>query len=187
MTKRLLLAALIWLATWPALAQVPMTGAGRGAPAAGVSYTGPGDVVSGATAWWGLRGYSAAYSTGSNSAVVVCNAATFTTCSTINILSNGKFDTATASGSSACASTCVVKSFTDQTGNGATMSCSAAASCGTLTFSCIGSLPCVTCVGACAYTASPGNLSQPYTFVTEFKYTTTSNVALVSPIPSFFR
>lgn len=32
---RLLLAALIWLAAWPALAQIPTTGAGKGAPASG--------------------------------------------------------------------------------------------------------------------------------------------------------
>lgn len=35
MIKRLLLAALIWLASWPALAQVPTTGAGQGAPSSG--------------------------------------------------------------------------------------------------------------------------------------------------------
>jgi hypothetical protein len=34
-TRRLLLALAIWLASWPALAQVPTTGAGRGAPSSG--------------------------------------------------------------------------------------------------------------------------------------------------------
>lgn len=35
MGKRLFLAALIWLACWPALAQIPTTGAGLGAPSSG--------------------------------------------------------------------------------------------------------------------------------------------------------
>lgn len=45
----------LWLA--PVLAQVPMTGAGKGTPAA--AYVGPGDVTA-AVAWWGFRAYSAA-------------------------------------------------------------------------------------------------------------------------------
>lgn len=41
-------------------AQVPMTGGGKGTPASG-GYVGPGDVVPGAAAFWGLRGYRSSY------------------------------------------------------------------------------------------------------------------------------
>jgi hypothetical protein len=63
--------------------------------ASGSSYTGPGDVVSGATAWYGLRAYNAAYATGSNNALNVRRASDNTT-QNIVILSNGNLDIATA-------------------------------------------------------------------------------------------
>ncbi len=62
---------------------------------AGASYTGPGDVVSGATAWYGLRAYNAAYATGSNKSINVRRASDNTT-QDINILSSGALDIATA-------------------------------------------------------------------------------------------
>jgi hypothetical protein len=135
----LALVSLFWLtgATW-----LPLF-----VPASVPIYTGPGDVVSGATNWYGLRAYNAAYATGSNPAAIVCDSATFTTCSTINILANGKFDTATASGSAACATTCVVKQIYDQTATANHATCSSAATCPTLTFNCIGTLPCLTFAG----------------------------------------
>jgi hypothetical protein len=58
-------------------------------PAPGGSYTGPGDVVSGAYAWYGLRGYSAAYATGSNPALDLVDQAGANPL-TVNILSNGR-------------------------------------------------------------------------------------------------
>jgi hypothetical protein len=81
-------------------AQVPMTGAGKGSPGGGASaYSGPGDQVASANAWYGLRGYSAAYSTGSNAALTVRCASGASSGSTfvINILSSGALDIATAS------------------------------------------------------------------------------------------
>jgi hypothetical protein len=69
-----------------------MMGVSR-APAAAASYTGPGDVVSGASVWYGLRGYTAAYSTGSNPAVDLVDQAGANT-TTINILSDGTLDVA---------------------------------------------------------------------------------------------
>jgi hypothetical protein len=39
-----------------------------GVPAASSAYTGPGDIVSSAYAWYGLWGYNAASATGSNPA-----------------------------------------------------------------------------------------------------------------------
>lgn len=60
------------------------------------TYQGPGDIVAGATAWYGLRGYSAAYAaTGTGKAVNVRRASDNTT-SDIVILTNGNLDIATA-------------------------------------------------------------------------------------------
>lgn len=66
------------------------------AAAAGPAYSGPGDVVAGATGWWSVaRGYSAAYSTGSNKGANLRRASDNTT-QDILILSNGNFDSASA-------------------------------------------------------------------------------------------
>lgn len=68
-------------------------------------YTGPGDVVSGATVWYGLRAYNAAYATGSNNAVNVRRASDNTT-TNIVILANGNLDTATAASFAGTDATC---------------------------------------------------------------------------------
>lgn len=59
--RRILLVALIWLASWPALAQAQLllTGAGGGSPAV-AGYVGPGDIQTFAH-YWGLRCYNTAY------------------------------------------------------------------------------------------------------------------------------
>jgi hypothetical protein len=168
----------LWLALTPGFAYAgSLTLLGVGGPAA-AAYSGPGDIVSGASVWWGLRAYNAAYATGSNPAAVVCDSATFTTCSTINILSNGKFDAATASGSAACATACVVKSLTDQTGNGKTLSCASAAVCPVLQFNCIGSLPCMNFSGSILMTFSA--LSPTTGFTVSAVYERTASFTTVS-------
>lgn len=103
--------AIICLLASPANAQLTTTHAGGGVP--GTAYTGPGDVVSGAKVWWGLRAYNAAYATGSNPAVTVRRASDNTT-QNINILSNGNLDVASANtfaGQDATAS-CTISSTT---------------------------------------------------------------------------
>lgn len=181
MIKRIIAFFILLYAGLWCLQQAPSRAAGwlPLAKSSVVAYVGPGDIVGSATAWWGLRGYSMAYSTGSNPAAVVCDSATFAVCTTINILSNGNFDTATASGSSSCSVACVVKSLTDQTGGGQTLSCASAGVCPTLTFNCLaGTLPCMTFAGAQTMSATVTNLSQPITFVSEFKYTSTATGAI---------
>ena len=148
-------------------AQIPMTGAGPSQPTPTVNYSGPGDIVAGASAWWGLRAYNAAYAApGNNPAAVVCDSATFLVCTTINILSTGAFDVSTASGSSSCVSTCVVKQLYDQSGNSRPISCSSSATCPILTFNCVNtSLPCLKTtttgqiLGASATITSTGTLT----------------------------
>ena len=128
------------------------------------TYTGPGDVVSGASIWVGLRGYNAAYSTGSNNAITIRRASDSTT-SNIKILSTGALDVASAS--TFCASTtCFITTFFDQTGNGQTISQATAGNQPQLLFSCFStSLPCGSFLSAkfMAGTLS-GSISQPYTY-----------------------
>ena len=104
------------------IANAQIIGDGKGSSyggtkvASGGSYSGPGDIVSGSVAWWGLRGYNAAYSTGSNNSVNIRRASDNTTTNLL-ILSTGAVDSAT--GATFCASTtCYVTEWYDQTGNG---------------------------------------------------------------------
>lgn len=124
-------------------------------PPVASSYTGPGDVVSGARFWYGLRAYSNA--TAGTAAARICNASD-ANCADVNTLSDGSFDVATATGAplncGGAGGTCTIHTLYDQTGNNA---CTAA-TCNvlnttignrpTLTFNCIGSLPCMTFTSA---------------------------------------
>jgi hypothetical protein len=119
---------------------------GSGAPA----YSGPGDLASGWAFWWGLRGFSAAYSTGSNPAIDICDTATGLTCTTgIKILSNGNLDVATAAAAPACAVSCSVTKWYDQTNHGyhQTQVGFGIAYAPILKFNCIGTLPCLSFTG----------------------------------------
>lgn len=69
------------------------------------SYTGPGDIVTSATAWYGLRAYNAAYATGSNKSINVRRASDNAT-SDIVILSSGALDIASANTFATTDATC---------------------------------------------------------------------------------
>lgn len=72
----------------------------------GATFTGPGDIVSGATAWYGLRGYSGAVAaTGTQKAINVRRQSDNTT-SDILILTNGDLDVATAASFAGTDATC---------------------------------------------------------------------------------
>lgn len=132
----------------------------------GAAYQGPGDVVSGAIAFWGFRCYNTAYagnvadiwdsSTGSTTETQLTCSAGGTVNQTINTLAT------------TCASGCKVKTFTDQTGNGNTLTQATNAnrpviSLTASTRSRIGA----TCTGASSLgmtgTWASGNQSQPVT------------------------
>lgn len=170
MRKLLLVWAVIFAVIGAAFGQLPLTGVGPGGfGGGGVSYQGPGDTVSGATMFIGLTAYNAAYATGSNPAADICDSATMAVCSTINILSTGYFDAASASASLACAVSCSFKRLYDQTGNGNhydTFAGNLVFFRLPLTFNCLGSLPCVD-IGANANSlatqAGATNRAQPYT------------------------
>jgi hypothetical protein len=111
--------------SWGCFAQLPLTGAGKAATGGGGGYVGPGDIVPGARAWWGLRAYSSA--TAGNVAVDLRRASDSANCVGIKTLATGGLDVSsglyctggiqTATGF--CASTtCSVLKLYDQTGNG---------------------------------------------------------------------
>lgn len=86
---------------------------------AAAAYSGPGDQVSGASAWWGLRGYK---STFSGTVGNICDAATGLTCA--NMTWSAGVLTIPTIGGNACDNAshqCVVNSLADQTGNGFTI------------------------------------------------------------------
>jgi hypothetical protein len=101
-----------------AQAQVPMTGAGLGAPAVAASYQGPCDAVTGCVAAYGLMAYDAAFN---GAAVNVCIevAGSDTTCADVSV--NGSTVTVPAGLSTCNNSTniCTVKIIYDQTANAA--------------------------------------------------------------------
>jgi hypothetical protein len=97
---------------YPATGNSP--GAGPTAPL--THFVGPGDIVSGAAAFYGLRAYNAAYATGSNKAINVRRASDNTTMD-ILILANGNLDVATAT-TFLAATTGYITEWYDQSGNG---------------------------------------------------------------------
>lgn len=117
MRKCLAILAAVWLAI-PALAQDAML-IGAGSPskvASGGGYTGPGDVQSGAFAWWGFRAYdSTAASTHQNVIQVCNNSGTFTGTNCLNVTANTN-GTITFPAAGACnGSNCtLVKTIYDQ-------------------------------------------------------------------------
>ncbi len=149
------------------------------------AYSGPGDAVSGASAWWGLRAYNLAAA--GTPAANICNALAVT-CADISTLASGAFDVATAQGvplsCGGVGGTCTVKKLYDQSG---ALACAAGTPCDlvmsateaerpVLTFGCTGlgaSLPCMTSSTATANAATAVNftLAQPYTLVGAAKRT----------------
>lgn len=89
------------------------------------AYVGPGDVVASALGWWGLRGYSAAYSTGSNAAIDIVDTSS-ANAATINILSTGSLDMSALNTWIGSFGTAFIVKFYDQSGNGVHLTCAKA-------------------------------------------------------------
>jgi hypothetical protein len=135
-------------------------------PAVAAPYVGPGDLVAGATGWWGLRAFTAALAGAgptTTPVIDVLGSNTVTGC-TIYLLGNatGALDLTTAGAGGVgnqcslgattfCTVTntsCSISKIYDQTGNGNHLIQATAAKQPTLTFSCTGALPCLTFVSA---------------------------------------
>lgn len=130
----------------------------------GGGYTGPGDIQSGALAWGGLRGYSAAYATGSNPAVDLVDQSGANAI-TINILSTGKLDTATISTwvTAHSVTTINVAKLYDQSGNGLHFTQATLASMPSLALSVIGSNPAMLFNAQSLTNATGATSTQPFT------------------------
>ena len=103
----------------PCWAQVPMTGAGKSAGSGPVGYQGPGNSVPGALAYWGVDGYTAAYS---GNAVNVCGPVSLV-CVDMTVTA-GQLNVTMPGGDDCTMLLCTIKKFYDQTGgNNCTGSC----------------------------------------------------------------
>ncbi len=90
-----------------------LLGAGKGASVvASAPYMGPGDIVAGATAWWGLRCYSSTYV--GNVARVKSPSDALTT--TITCATGGVLGTTGTALATTCATSCTVDILYDQSG-----------------------------------------------------------------------
>lgn len=129
-------------------------------PAGAPSYTGPGDSVSGATAWYGLRAYSAAKR--GNAAINVCNVSDVVCADMSTDATTGALVVTTIGGSDCGSVNCTVKIIYDQTGNGFNLSQATIASRPLLKLSCLGSLPCLNFSAGGLFNSSTTSISQPW-------------------------
>lgn len=152
MIRRLLVALCALLIASPAYASVSLTGAGKvTSGGGGGGYVGPGDIVSGAKAFWGARAYTAAFAAGGGAMFNIRRSGDGVTCDVLVASTGGPGLTASCSSGAAdngktmtafCTSACLYASFVDQTGNtNAAYQGTAATQPGT-TISCVNSLPC---------------------------------------------
>lgn len=126
MLRRLLLC--VALALFPALASAQITPPGfppgtfnsrapiDAAGGAPPSFTGPCD-ISACTGAYGFIAGTAAYASAHSPAVDICDTATCGTTVTINFLSTGLWDAATAAANAVCSVSCSATNFYDSTGN----------------------------------------------------------------------
>lgn len=158
-----------------------------GVAGAAPTYTGPGDVVSGAKAWYGLRAYSAA-KRGSNVADICTTISTVDTCVTmVSDATTGALVLATIGGLTCNNSTqiCNIKTLYDQSG---ALACGGAACDATnatvasrpvLVVSCLGSLPCASSlsIGKLFSATTMTTVSQPVTAVVVANRTTAAGTS----------
>jgi hypothetical protein len=143
----------------------------------GGSYTGPLDIVSGATFCGALRACSSAIAAAATQKLInIRNIATSETCDVIVATNGGFGNVANCSGSSSgltpaafCAlssSSCVITEIYDQSGNGFNATQSTAGSQPALVLSCINSLPYInfTTVSQSLAEAATISVAQPFTF-----------------------
>jgi hypothetical protein len=156
------------LLVFPASAQIAQSGAGRIPSSA---FTGPGNIVSGAKAWWGLRAYSTTQADGAHKAVNIIRASDSQTCDVFYSTGGGLGVTTACSGAAngtaaatfCNATTCKIITWYDETGNGNDLTQATSGRQAVLTFSCLGSLPCATFAGGQNYGATFSTTNNPFT------------------------
>jgi hypothetical protein len=150
--RRLWLALLLAATAASALAQLPFVGTGSGAPVVS-TYTGPGDAVAGAAAFWGLRAYTGAIVTAGTQKIVGLRRSSDSHSCDILVSASGGLGATTSCSTGAdngsttasfCnATNCFATTLYDQTGNGNNLAQAAAASQPKLVLSCQATLPCL--------------------------------------------
>lgn len=140
---------------------------------AGGGYTGPGDVVSGAKVWLGLRAYNAAQAAATTKAIKLVRTDTHScdvlvaTSGALGVTANcsaGAPDNGQPVATWCNATTCSIDIFYDQSGNSNDFSASTSGTRATLAFSCLGSLPCANFgAGTAYYQSSISDTAQPFT------------------------
>jgi hypothetical protein len=109
---------------------------------ASAAYVGPGDITSGAIAFYSIgRAYNAAYATGLNAAADVVDTATGLITCTFHFLSTG-FVNKTECNATSCATACSITKLYDQTGTGNHVVQATLANMPGLTFNAQNGLPC---------------------------------------------
>jgi len=148
---QLILLSIAALLAGPAWAQdgFELLGVDNGRPAAAASYTGPGDIVSGASFWIGLRAYSSAKANGATKAIRVVRANDGHACDvTLDTSGNlGKTAAACVDGavdiaSWCAATTCSIDQWYDQVNGTAMWVANTSSTRAILSFSCLGALVC---------------------------------------------
>lgn len=147
----------------------------------GAAYSGPGDVVSGAAAWYGFRAYNAAYATAGSLAVNLRNTTSNEQCDFPVVAAGGlgvaKNCTVTSNGFSLatfCTSGCAITEAYDQTGNGNNVVNATAGNQPTVTVSCQNSLPCAVFNGTashCLVASGSVAVTTPVSLATAINYT----------------
>jgi hypothetical protein len=137
-------------------------GPGTGQCPAYSYYAGPGDVVSGALAWWGFEAYSNA--TRGAAAVNVCNVSDVACADMFTDATTGKLVVTTVGGSDCSVVTCTVKSFYDLSGNGRTQTQATIGSRAVLTASALNGVACATFNGAKTYSTPTITQALPITY-----------------------
>jgi hypothetical protein len=173
MTYRMMPLLMFCFLAGPVLAQENIIGSGvTGGARAPVIYTGPGDVVSGANGWYGLRAYSQAVAVSGHKLINISRASDSHTCDIIVATSGGLGNTANCStggdngqsaGSFCNATTCVAVTLYDQIGT-KDVTQATNASRPTLNLNCTNSLPCLQATATQNLTSTGSNIaSQPLT------------------------
>lgn len=137
------------------------------------AYQGPGNVVSGATAWWGLRAYSLAKA--GTAAINLCDDTGANCSDVLTDGTTGRLANPGTHGVNDCSTsgTCRIATFYDQAGT----NCAGVVACNVtqatngsravLIWSCINTLPCARFSGGQSYTSTANvgaTINQPYAF-----------------------
>lgn len=162
-----------------------LSAVGAGGSGTAAAFTGPGDVVSGAKVFVGLRAYTQAIANaGTQKLANVRRASDAQTCDFLVATNGGVGNSANCSGafgtgslSSFCnATTCTATKLYDQTGNANDVSQATVAAQPTVTLNCLGSLPCLTFASASSQTLTHASFTavvQPFSLSAVADHTST--------------